>query len=388
MSVPIVPVGLNYFRGHRFRGRVVVEYGAPIHITKEIIDAYHTSKRSAYQMLLREVEEGMRSVIVTASSYNELKLIHTVRRLFQRSSTDTPTKEKQHIARRLSVGYKLLKEKYGENLPVDLLALKDKLEDYQNRLDYWGLKDYQLQGSYLEVSYSKMLYSLFHGVIILSLASIPSLLLNMPVGAFAHYYAHKEAEKDLKASRVKVAARDVLLSKKIVFSLCAVPVLWVAYAVIAILFTKLPLQTILVLFVCFPVFSYLGVMAVEAGMADLKDLRPAFLRLMPAFREQAHELPKLRLALRKEVREMVQKYGPETGAVYLDTSDSWEQSLRKSNITANLRNESFTDLQNASSLLNNITSLESNETQERSLSDEQSSNTQSFADEFAKKKDA
>lgn len=33
-NVSIVPVGLNYFRGHRFRGRVVVEYGAPIHITK------------------------------------------------------------------------------------------------------------------------------------------------------------------------------------------------------------------------------------------------------------------------------------------------------------------------------------------------------------------
>ena len=27
VSVPIVPVGFNYFRGHRFRGRVVVEYG-------------------------------------------------------------------------------------------------------------------------------------------------------------------------------------------------------------------------------------------------------------------------------------------------------------------------------------------------------------------------
>lgn len=26
-SVPIVPVGLNYFRGHRFRGRVTVEFG-------------------------------------------------------------------------------------------------------------------------------------------------------------------------------------------------------------------------------------------------------------------------------------------------------------------------------------------------------------------------
>ncbi len=55
VSVPIVPVGLNYFRGHRFRGRVVVEFGEPIHITKEHFQQYKTSKRTAYQNLLSEV---------------------------------------------------------------------------------------------------------------------------------------------------------------------------------------------------------------------------------------------------------------------------------------------------------------------------------------------
>ena len=29
LIVPVVPVGLNYFRGHRFRGRVIVEFGRP-----------------------------------------------------------------------------------------------------------------------------------------------------------------------------------------------------------------------------------------------------------------------------------------------------------------------------------------------------------------------
>lgn len=43
--------------------------------------------RLGYQSLLGEVEEGMRSVIVTASNYDELKLIHTIRRLYQRSPT-------------------------------------------------------------------------------------------------------------------------------------------------------------------------------------------------------------------------------------------------------------------------------------------------------------
>jgi glycerol-3-phosphate O-acyltransferase/dihydroxyacetone phosphate acyltransferase len=336
------------------------------------MEAYQGSKRNGYQLLLRNVEEGMRSVIVTASDYNELKMIHTVRRLFQRSSTDTPTKEKQDIARRLSVGYKLLREKYGENIPEDLKDLKKKLEDYQNTLDYWGLKDYQLQASYLEISYPKMIYTILHGLFILTLASIPSLLLNMPVGAAAHMYSQKEAEKDLKASRVKLAARDVLLSKKILFSLVAVPVLWVIYALIAILFTNLKYETIFVLFISFPLFSYLGIMAVEASILDLKDIRPALLRLMPAFREQAVELPKLRLALKKEVRDIVAKYGPETGAAYMDSSAKWEDSMKSPQSAVNAAVENNTNSagefneQATTNFLDNITSWETTERESES----------------------
>lgn len=52
VNVSIVPVGLNYFRGHRFRGRVVVEYGAPLKITAEMMKTYKESKRKGYQELL------------------------------------------------------------------------------------------------------------------------------------------------------------------------------------------------------------------------------------------------------------------------------------------------------------------------------------------------
>ena len=45
VNVPIVPVGLNYFRGHRFRGRVVVEFGQPIYLDKALIQKYKESKR-------------------------------------------------------------------------------------------------------------------------------------------------------------------------------------------------------------------------------------------------------------------------------------------------------------------------------------------------------
>jgi len=221
VNVPIVPVGLNYFRGHRFRGRVVVEFGEPIHISGNIVSAYKESKRQGYQALLNKVEDGMRSVIVTATDYAELKLIHTVRRLYQRASTGITTKKKQDLARRFSAAHKILSERYdAAGWPEDLIALQGRLQTYQNLLDQWGVKDYQVMNN-LEVHFSKLLYTFLHGAFIMTLATIPSLVLNAPVGAAAKYWSFKEAQKDLKNSRVKVQARDVLLSKKITFSLVA-----------------------------------------------------------------------------------------------------------------------------------------------------------------------
>lgn len=58
----------------------------------------------------------------------------------------------------------------------------------------------------LEVAFSKLLYTFLHGFVVLTLASIPSLILNAPVGMAAKYWSFHEAQKDLKASRVKVSA--------------------------------------------------------------------------------------------------------------------------------------------------------------------------------------
>ena len=115
---------------------------------------------------------------------------------------------------------------------------------------------------------------------------------------------------------MKIKALDVLLSKKILFSIVAVPTLWIMYAVLLCLLTNLEQQTIIVLLLCCPFFSYLGVMAVQAGIVDLKDLRPAYLRLLPSFRSECRNLPLMRVALQREVRTAVRKYGPSMGPLY------------------------------------------------------------------------
>jgi glycerol-3-phosphate O-acyltransferase / dihydroxyacetone phosphate acyltransferase len=330
VNVPIVPVGLNYFRGHRFRGRVVVEFGEPIQVTSSLHDLYKQSKRTAYTTLLTQVEDGMRSVIITAPNYEELKLIHTARRLYQKASVRMmSTKQRQDLARRFASAYRLLKERFGEDLPDDLRDLQQRVERYQEHLDELGLRDYQVVSNQ-EMDFSRMLFIFMHGAFILALASVPSIILNAPVGFAASYWSFQQAQKDLKASRVKVAARDVMLSKKIVFSFVAVPVLWLTYALLLVMFTKLQLRTIIVILLCCPIFSYCGVMAVEIGMIDLKDLRPAFLRLLPGFREKAQELYNIRQELQKDVREAVKKYGPSFGPLYYEKTSAWEQTIRKS----------------------------------------------------------
>jgi glycerol-3-phosphate O-acyltransferase/dihydroxyacetone phosphate acyltransferase len=108
VNVPIVPVGLNYYRGHRFRGRVVVEFGEAMFIKSAQQELFQQGdKRAAYQSLLHDVEHGMRSVIVTAPLYSVLKIVHTVRRLYQsqpmyapRGEAGSSTKKKQDLARR------------------------------------------------------------------------------------------------------------------------------------------------------------------------------------------------------------------------------------------------------------------------------------------------
>ncbi len=158
----------------------------------------------------------MRSVIVPASDYGELKLLHTTRRLYQESTSVVSTKQKQDLARRFAIGYHLLKLKVGlldhsgvEKLPDDMEALQQRLQAYQDMLDEWGLRDYQINS--LETPFATNLYIFAHALILWILSSIPALILNAPIGMAARAWASREAKKDLKNSRVKIQARGILL---------------------------------------------------------------------------------------------------------------------------------------------------------------------------------
>ena len=130
-----------------------------------------------------------------------------------------------------------------------------------------------------------------------------------------HHHHHSQHKKEaLAGSTVKIEARDVRLSKMISVSIVLVPLLWVSYAVLLLFLGFSVIETALYLFWC-PFFSYIAVIATEAGMVDLKDLRPHVLRLFVSGSAQKKMVDQRR-ALQKKVRELVRKYGPELGDLY------------------------------------------------------------------------
>ena len=55
-SVQIVCCGLNYFGGHRFRSRVIIEIGQPYRIPDELKEMYKVNKRESIKILLKQIE--------------------------------------------------------------------------------------------------------------------------------------------------------------------------------------------------------------------------------------------------------------------------------------------------------------------------------------------
>lgn len=233
ISVPIVPVGLSYFRAHRWRGRACVEYGRPIHIDPSTLDDFKAGggkRRKVCNQLLEEVETSMRSVIVSAPDYETLELIHTARRLYQRKRV--AAMEKQDLTRRFTEGYKrLLLDMNGKPTP-EWLELQSRIEQYRNELKDLGLKDHQVMALTEErlenedvdgdtlLRMLQLVYNVVHKSVLVALSAIPLVLLNLPVGILAGVYSERRRKKALARSKVKIKAYDVMLTEKVSGVVC------------------------------------------------------------------------------------------------------------------------------------------------------------------------
>jgi len=341
LSIPIVPVGLNYFRAHRFRGRAIVEFGSPSYLDPSTLGAYQTGgteRRKACNDLIKRIEDGMRSVIVSVPDYETLQLIHTARRLVQRR--ESTASEKQDMNRRFAEGYKQILLRTEGNLPEDWIKLRDRMVAYQKELSDLGIRDYQVIGLDRELKDKdsadsvlremRLPYRFAHLITVWGLALFPAILLNLPIGLLARLYAEQRRKKALANSKVKIKGYDVMLSEKVIFCIAMVPTLWFTYGLILYFCSDLDGPALTLSILSMPLFSFIGVIAAEAGMIDAKAIRPYYMRIFPSNRQRLAALPAVRKELQSNLRAFIKEIGPTLGEIYSGKELDWKRIQRDS----------------------------------------------------------
>ncbi|KAI7880810.1 uncharacterized protein EV154DRAFT_540075 [Mucor mucedo] len=319
LKIKIVPVGLNYFHPHRFRSRAVVSYGAPITVAPELVEKYAqggASKREAISKLLDEGYDGLKSVTVNAPNYDTLMIIATARRLYKPAAEHKLRIDQVvELNRRFLLGYK-----YFEKDPR-LVELAQRIKAYNNTLKYFGLRDYQVARTQTTMySAAPVLVSRIIKLVFLAIFGFPALLINSPLIILTLVISQKKQEEALAGSTVKIAARDVLATWKILVALVVMPLLYGFYSFLLFMYLwkhsfNHAFGLSLLVWVALPFIQYICGLVLENSIDIYKSLRPLFLSL-----SNPDGAAELRI-MRENLSDTITTFVDENGATALSDFD-------------------------------------------------------------------
>ncbi|KAI8637532.1 hypothetical protein BD408DRAFT_353596 [Parasitella parasitica] len=311
LKIKIVPVGLNYFHPHRFRSRAVVSYGVPISIEPGLVEDYikgGPSKHAAISKVLESGYEGLKSVTVNAPNYDTLMIIATARRLYRPASEHKLTIDQVvELNRRFLLGYSYFEK------DLRLVDLAHRIKAYNNTLKYFGLRDYQVaRTQYTAYSAAPILVSRIIKLIFLAIFGFPSLLINSPLIILSLMISQKKQEEALAGSSVKIAARDVLATWKILVALVGMPALYSLYSFLLFLYLYIhdyshSFELSLLVWVALPFIQYACILVLENSMDIYSSLRPLFMSLSNP--DGAAELRRMRENLSDTITAFVDENG-------------------------------------------------------------------------------
>ncbi|KAJ6482556.1 hypothetical protein C8R45DRAFT_304732 [Mycena sanguinolenta] len=316
LQVRVVPVGLSYFHAHKFRSRAVVEFGQALDVPPELVDMFKLGgpqKREAVAKFLDLIFNGLKTVTVRAPDYDTLMLIQAVRRLYKTPGQHLTLGQVVELNRRLLEGYEHFKDK------PRVQELRKEVLKYNRLVRDMGLRDHQVPRA--ERAGWKTLALLTYRVGLLSVWAIfalPGVVLNGPIFILASIISRRKAKEALAASRVKIAARDVLATWKVIISVGVAPVLYLLYACMGTLLAiranapmKWRLITPFMVLFGVPAMSYAALKFGEAGMDVLKSLPPLIAALIPGHQRSLDKLKAMRVKLSNDVSDLINDFGPE-----------------------------------------------------------------------------
>lgn len=224
-----------------------------------------------------------------------------------------------------------------------MTSLTKNLKAYRASLRALQLTDYQLLTSSSDHTHfplffllPKLLYRLLK-LVILSMLTLPGLLLFSPVFLLTSYMSKRKTAEALAESSVKIRGFDVMATWKILISAGLTPLCYTLYIIAAIALNshnqvygflppRFPTWAIaLSASIFLPSITYAALIFGEQGMDLLKSLYPLVLSLSPRSTYILEELRDDRRRLVVQVRETVNRFG---GDLFTDCDEIEKWRLR------------------------------------------------------------
>ncbi|KAI9931928.1 hypothetical protein ASPWEDRAFT_40278 [Aspergillus wentii DTO 134E9] len=335
-GLSIIPCGMNYFHAHKFRSRAVIEFGRPIHVHPDQVEAYKAggnAKRNAVGSLLETIYEGLAAVTQISPDHETLMLVQSTRKLYNPISKKLPLPLVIEFNRRLLRGYTDHKE------DPRVVQLKRAVNDYNGRLEALGIKDHQVEwGNAEENPWWLTLITLCYRLsklVLISIGTLPGVLMFWPVFVISKIISEKKRKKALAGSVVKLQGHDVVGTWKILVALGLAPTLYTYYTVIITAWLRynrhngyytdflpwwmvartyvpdiIPLWAFAVSFFALMVsVSFAALRFGEIGMDIVKSLPPLFVALNPLSSSSLAKIREHREALAEQVTNTIDSLG-------------------------------------------------------------------------------
>lgn len=337
-GLSIIPCGMNYFHPNKFRSRAVVEFGNPVHVHPDQVEAFKaggTSKRNAVGSLLETINEALTAVTQQAPDHETLMLVQATRRLYRPLRMKLPLPIVIEVNRRLLKGYTQFKD------DPKVIQLKKAISDYNRRLRALGIRDHQVEWGDVKhrpwwIVFCTLLYRVGE-LLTLAVGTLPSVALFWPVFVTAKVISVKKQRAALAGSVVKLEGRDVVGTWKILVAMGLAPALYTWYTVVVTTWLhycrheghycavspwwtnprtyvpdSIPLWLFSVFFFGLMIsVSFAGLRIGEIGMDVLKSLPPLLVALNPISANSLAKLREERQALSTKVVDTIDTFAPE-----------------------------------------------------------------------------
>jgi 1-acyl-sn-glycerol-3-phosphate acyltransferase len=244
-TVTIVPCGLTFIHPRRFRSRALVQYGPPIVLAAGSAEASGnasadgvasaaqsltaeasapatapataspasaaaaTDSLAAARVLTDRLERGLRGLTVNAADWDTIRLLDTVRRLYQPPAIDI--EDRVELARRFNLHYPAVRDR------PEVVRAMGRVRRYQARLDELGLGDRDLAGGLRPGAAGRRVVRYLTLVLLWMPLMLPAAPLHLPAVALARLAGRK-----LTPRKDVIATTKVLAGMAIVFTFYAV----------------------------------------------------------------------------------------------------------------------------------------------------------------------